>query len=489
MIRLFSFILTLILLGLASWSFAQPTSGSSAQVMPMHKAKEVIPTFSETDLRLRLREMPTTMIRPRYNSVVKSYIRKYVVRSRQYTEKMLGRAVLYFPIFEQHLSAAGLPSDLKCLPIVESGLNPNAVSSAYAVGLWQFMSGTAREQGLRVDRYVDQRRDPHKSTEGALMYLQKLYDRYGDWALALAAYNGGPGRVNRAIKRGRSEDFWRIRSYLPRETRNYVPAFIAALYVWNYYHLHNLEPVHPGLELQHTDLVRVYEKITFQEITEVTGLNMEIIKMLNPAFRRSYIPSNNEGYLLTIPKGATAALLNHIQRPDDTREYLVSNPIPAPPDLSVQPALKTKYVSHRHQIKPGETLYGIARKYNCRPEDIMRWNKLESSTIKAYDHVTVYYPELTRHLVTALEKLDPLPVPQVNRRPEIQPKQTQVDQIPEPSLPPSSPWIYHYLKREESLKEVARQYPEVSLEQLLELNDFESRKPRPGDRIRIMKRN
>ena len=175
-----------------------------------------------------------------------------------------------------------MPLDLKFLSVVESALNPMAVSRSGAVGLWQFMPATGREYGLKISRYVDERKDPVKSTLAAIKYLKKQYNRYGNWELALAAYNGGPGRVNRAIKRGRSKNFWRIRKYLPRETRNYVPAYIAATYIANFYHMHDLVPIYPDLELQLTESVKVYETLNFSEIEAITGTPEYIIEILNP---------------------------------------------------------------------------------------------------------------------------------------------------------------------------------------------------------------
>jgi len=235
-------------------------SKSQTAIQSSYTYETIIPTFTDSEIRDRLSRITSSVAPPRFTSVVKSYINTYTVKKRQHTEAMLGRISIYFPMFEKYLSENNLPVDLKYLSIVESALNPKAVSRSGAVGLWQFMPPTGKENGLKINSTVDERRDPHKSTLAAAKYLKKQYKRYNNWELALAAYNGGPGRVNRAIKRGRSKNFWRIKRYLPKETQNYVPAFIAATYVVNYYPEHNLVPVYPEIDLQMTELIKIYKK-------------------------------------------------------------------------------------------------------------------------------------------------------------------------------------------------------------------------------------
>jgi len=189
-------------------------------------SSETNPVYSDQELETQIQQMYSEVVPARLNPAVKSYIKTYTVKRRDKTAAMLGRKEMYFSMFEKYAVEQNVPTDLKYLSIVESALNPNAESRSGAVGLWQFMPATGSSLGLKINRDVDERKDPHKSTKAAYKYLNKQYKRYGNWELALAAYNGGPGRVNRAIKRGRSKNFWRIQKYLPKETRNYVPAFI-----------------------------------------------------------------------------------------------------------------------------------------------------------------------------------------------------------------------------------------------------------------------
>ena len=196
------------------------------------------PVYDEAAVIERLKSIENPLVENRYNSIVRGYIKGYLFWNRDKTERILGRTVLYFPLMEEYLSKRNMPDKLKYLSVVESALYPHGVSRVGAVGLWQFMPETGKEYGLEINEFVDERKDPNKSTQAALDYLSRQYMKYGDWALALAAYKSGSGRVSRAIKRGRSKNFWRIRRYLPRETRNYVPAYIAATYMMEYYKEH-----------------------------------------------------------------------------------------------------------------------------------------------------------------------------------------------------------------------------------------------------------
>lgn len=258
----------------------------------------------------------------RYSSQVHNYIKAYTNNYRIGSERLLGRVTIYFPIFENAIRAKGLPQELKYLSIIESNLNPNARSKAGAVGLWQFMYRTAQIYDLEMNKTVDERRDPYKSTEAALSYLEYLYDQFDDWTLAIAAYNCGPGNLRKAIRRAKSMDFWKLRPFLPKETQNYVPKFIAVSYFMNYYHAHNLEiaPVSPNLK--NTETAKVFDEMTFEEISSYTGINLDIIKQLNPSFLRNYIPEANGKYLLTLPNNSMQELLKEEKDMVLLKEYI-----------------------------------------------------------------------------------------------------------------------------------------------------------------------
>ncbi len=243
--------------------------------------------YSEIDLRV--------------TTDVKKYIYDYTVKHRYSAEDFLGRSAIYFPMFQEKLSAKGLPDEIKCLSIVESNLKPNAVSPYGATGLWQFMESTGKLYDLNKNKYVDDRRNPEKSTEAAAAFLLDLYYKYNDWTLALAAYNCGPGNVNKAIRKSGKSDYWSIRSYLPKETQQYIPKLVAVIYVTQYYYAHNLEPKQIDINFQNTSSAKVWEGLSFKEVQKLSGLSMDIIKQLNPQYIRNYVPNINGEHVLTLP--------------------------------------------------------------------------------------------------------------------------------------------------------------------------------------------
>lgn len=251
----------------------------------------------------RLKTIPSGIELP-FNQVVKSYIERYTHRERTLVAEMLGMSPYYMPIFEQALEKRGMPLELKYIPVIESALDPNAVSPVGASGLWQFMLETARNQGLEVNSLVDERRDPYRSSDAAADYFKKLYDIYGDWSLAIAAYNCGPGNVNKALLRAgdgsAKPDFWEIYNYLPRETRGYVPAFIAATYVMHYYKEHNISPSLATKPLL-IDTVKVNQRLNFAQISKVLNIPIDEIRILNPQYRHDVIPGDARPYTLALP--------------------------------------------------------------------------------------------------------------------------------------------------------------------------------------------
>lgn len=248
----------------------------------------------------RLRQLPTVIEMP-YNNVVQSFIDRYSGRLRRSVSIMLGQQNFYMPIFEQALETYGLPLELKYLPVIESALKPNAVSRVGATGLWQFMLATGRQYGLQVTSLVDERRDPIKSTYAAVRYLRDLYKIFGDWHLVIAAYNCGPENVNKAVHRaGGVKDYWHIYPYLPAETRGYVPAFIAANYIMNYYCEHNICPMLTNLPAK-TDTLVLNRDVHFEQISDVLGVDVKLVEELNPQYRRNIVNGNNRPSILRLP--------------------------------------------------------------------------------------------------------------------------------------------------------------------------------------------
>lgn len=288
----------LILLGFSFLSFTDDNNKENAK---KESSKKDIPTYSKEEILSRL-ESQNSPIEIRWNSDIKKSIKDYTVKGRRSAEVILGRSAIYFPVFKENLEKFGLPDDLKYMPVVESLLNPTALSPAGAAGLWQFMPATARRFGLKIDNYVDERFDPYKSTEAAMRYLKSLYDRFDDWTLTIAAFNCGEGCVESAIKKGATRDFWVLKKYLPKETGRYVSRFIAASYVMNNYIFHDLQPDYPDYDLQLTEAVKVYKRKSFEEISKETGYSLEVIKKLNPSYKLKIIPPSAEGSYLILPK-------------------------------------------------------------------------------------------------------------------------------------------------------------------------------------------
>lgn len=335
------------------------------------------PVFDDKTYIERLSKLPTEIELP-YNAVVRQYIDLYTSRFRKNVSYMLGVANFYFPIFEEALDAYGLPLELKYLPIIESGLNPSAVSKAGASGLWQFMLSTGRIYGLETNSLVDERRDPVKSTWAAAKYLKELYGIYNNWTLVIAAYNCGPGTVNKAIKRnGGKTDYWDLYYSLPKETRGYVPSFIAANYVMNYYCEHNICPMVADVSLD-TDTVHISRQLHFGQIAEVCNVNIDKIESLNPQYKKSIIPGQSMVCSLRLPQDD---LYNFIINEDsvykyNTDKYFSNRKIV---DIKQPPVSETKY----YKIRRGDSLSTIARKFGTTVSRLKSLNGLKSDKISA----------------------------------------------------------------------------------------------------------
>ena len=276
--------------------------------------------LTDEEYKDRLQKIPTDLdMEMTFNPIVRSFIKMYVERRKGLVEAMLGRSLYYNTIFEEALIRHDVPVELRNLAIIESALNPVAVSKAGAAGLWQFMPATGQSMGLEINSLVDERRDPYKSSDAAARFLKKLYNTYGDWSLAIAAYNCGPGNVNKAIRRagGGKKDFWEIYRFLPAETRDYVPAFIAANYAMHYYKDHNISPV-LAKEPIIVDTVKVNRRIHFKQISDILGIPMEALRTLNPQYRKDVIPGDIKPYSLVLPN---IQVLNYLAYEDSISNY------------------------------------------------------------------------------------------------------------------------------------------------------------------------
>lgn len=280
------------------------------------------PTNTEIIKRI---ENLNTVIELRVTDEVTTQITAYIEKYRRDSETVLGRTSLYFPMIENAIREKNLPDELKYIAVIESALLPSAVSHQGAAGIWQFMQGTAELFGLKVSKHIDERKDIVKATDKALDYLKLLYEFYGDWTLALAAYNCGTGTVSKAIKKANGNtNYWVIQKYLPKETQKYIPKFIAASYLMNYYYLHGLKPIEPSDDIKFTTSVKVFEKTEFKKISKEFEIEMNLLKYLNPMYRKEFIPESEDGrFYLTLPDQKMTAYIEKY----NSVENLVFNPI------------------------------------------------------------------------------------------------------------------------------------------------------------------
>ena len=359
---------------------------------------EVNPFFEDSVYIDRLSRMPTIMEMP-YNDVVRKFIDMYATRLRNQVAFMLSASNFYMPIFEEALDAYGLPLELKYLPIIESALNPSAVSRAGASGLWQFMINTGKMYGLESNSLVDERRDPIKATWAAARYLKEMYAIYGDWNLVIAAYNCGPGTINKAIHRaGGEKDYWKIYNLLPKETRGYVPAFIAANYLMTYYCNHNICPMETNIPVA-TDTVQVSKNLHFEQIADICNVPLDEVKSLNPQYKKQVIPGETKPYTLRLPLNAISMFINsqdsiYTHRADELfqnrKTIAMKDDTPAKSSKQSKTAVAGKGSATTHKIKSGETLSTIAEKYGVRIKDIQKWNGMSSTKIAAGKRLKIY---------------------------------------------------------------------------------------------------
>lgn len=460
----------------------------SFQFLAQANEDKTIPEFDEPTIIRRLKSMTNEVVKPKYNTTVKGYIKGYTIRNRAKAERILGRSIVYFPIFEEYLEKHGLPEDLKYLSVVESALAAKATSRVGAGGLWQFMPATAKQYGLQIDHYIDERSDPIRATEAAMLHLAKLYKRFNDWPLALAAYNSGSGRVRRAIRRSGRRNFWKLQRYLPRETRNYVPAYIGACYLMNFYEEHNLTPKYPILDMQLTETIQVYGNYSFYEIAQVTDLPLDVIEELNPAYEKGFIPANQRGHYLTLPKRVMQAFIDYMQaqRPDQTydpNQFMISAPvyITRSPEES-----DANYIQSTYTVAEGESLADIATDLQCKLHQLRAWNQLGTDSLEAGQKLIVYLPKMVLRY-KPIEKQEPIkPVSILLAKELIYEPRFMVDNE---ALFRKDRYIYYTVPRKTRLKAISRKFPTLVLNELVELNEM---KPNQvvvaGEKIKLKKR-
>jgi len=406
-----------------------------------------------------------------YNKVVGNYIKMYTERRRNQVEVMLGLSAYYFPIFEETLDKYDMPLEIKYLAIIESALNPVARSRAGANGLWQFMYGTAKSMKLEITSFVDERRDPIKSTDAAARYLMKLHSIYGDWHLAIAAYNCGPGNVNRAIRRsGGKGNYWEIYYRLPRETRGYVPAFIAATYAFEYHKEHNLVPRYPEISLS-VDTIMINDYLHFNQIAAKIDIEKEQLRALNPMYRRDVIPAKtSKPYPLVLPQENIMAFIDA-----DTSVFAYERDKYFPNNTLVNPTTssstyftpvdikgKTKVL---YTVKSGDNVGFISSWFHVRSSDLRYWNNINRNIIRIGQKLAIYVPEKDK---TKYAKYDSMSFAQ---------KQASIGKTSTPSkkaeVKPLDPnYVYHTVRKGDTIWEIAQKYAGISSDEIMRLNSL-----------------
>ena len=338
------------------------------------------PKVSDSVYMDRLSRIPSIIEMP-FNDVVKKYIEAYTGRLRNKVSFMLAAANFYMPMFEEALEAYDLPMELKYLPIIESALDPKAQSRVRATGLWQFMLRTSKSYGLETNSLVEERFDPQKSTWAAVRYLKDLYTIYKDWNLVLAAYNSGPGNVNKAIRRaGGSTDYWEIYPFLPKETRGYVPGFIAANYVMTYYCEHGICPMDSQLPAI-SDTIHINKDLHLQQVANVCNIDIEQLRSLNPQFKKDLIPGNSKVYALRLPNNT---INTFIEREDSIYKFEVQKYLNKRRTVAVSDGTaKNGKGAQFHKIRNGDTLGGIAARYGVSVKQLRNLNGIKGNNIRA----------------------------------------------------------------------------------------------------------
>ncbi len=449
----------------------------------------LVPEFSDSVIMERLANL-NSMIDMTYNDRVKAFLKVYTKKEREKVEIMLGLTDYYFPIFEQILIDEGLPIELKYLPVIESALNPRAVSRVGATGLWQFMYSTGKMYKLEINSYVDERRDPIKASYAAAAFLKDLHEMFGDWTLAIAAYNCGPGNVRKAIRRtGGKTNYWDIYYRLPRETRGYVPAFIAATYTMNYYKEHNLTPKPINIPLA-SDTLMISEQLHLKQVADVLNIPVQLLRDLNPHYKTDIIPAKTKKYALRIPVEYASeyiAMEDSILAYKDDVYFNPKNKQKAPTSHAYYGAPPKNSAKLTYKVKSGDNIGFIASWYGVGVSEVRHWNNIRRNLIRVGQRITVYVPENKKSYYADVNSLS---FEEKQRRigKSVTSKTSSKSSSEKDKV--DSNYIYYTVKRGDNLWTIAQKYQGVSHYDLKSLNGISDHKSlSPGQKIKIKKKS
>ncbi len=468
----------------------------------------------------RLKKMNSFITLP-YNEIVKNYIILYSEKMPEKMSNMLGLCQYYMPIFERTFDKYDMPEELKAMAIIESALNPLAVSRAGAKGMWQFMYATAKMYGLHIDSFVDERLDPVKAAEAAAQYLKDSYEIFGDWNLAIASYNCGAGNVNKAIRRsGGSRAFWDIWPFLPRETRGYVPAFVGALYTMTYYKEHGIKPAAVEMPVA-VDTFRISRQLHLKQITDLTGAPLAELKNLNPQYKHDIIPGDSREYILRLPYNYTNAFIEH---EDSLYKHKAAEYFNPTTIKKIKEGGDGERIVYR--VKNGDYLGRIASRHRCTVNQIKRWNNLKSNNIRVGQRLVIYRggrPSSSSQTSSSPAKTDSGNKPQTSstatatytvkngdtlsgiaaRHGISVAKLKELNNLKSNNIkvgqklklkgtatpaPSGGDYIMYTVKSGDTFYSIAKDYPGISAQNIMDFNGLTSSKLRPGMKIKIPKK-
>lgn len=451
------------------------TNPSGPRIVPAQDERDgrayTIVAVDTATIQSRLKSLENIMPMT-YNDNVQNHIDFFMFRRPSFTKAMLEKKEYYFPIFEKYLAQYNMPDELKYLALIESGLNPKAVSRAKAVGLWQFMTVTGREQGLEINEHIDERMHIEKSTDAACRYLRTLYRMFGDWDLALAAYNSGPGTVRRAIKRANNTNYWEIHQYIPKDTRAYVPQFIAIAYMMNFADQHGIFP-EKLLCPTPTKKVQIDGYFDLNVFADLTGISKDQISFLNPHIKKTQLPSTTCDFALEIPAEHFDFVVQNSVSLFDSAGKAPFVPASLEPeagvlvaqtDIPAETETEIRTVNVRHKVKRGEVLNKIADRYNVSVSDIKKWNRMSSSKILVGEYLTIKQ-----------QKKVNVPVK------EAKPVLAKKEEVKEVDRTPS----FHTVQPGDTLWNISQRYDGLTIDQLKRLNNLNDNTLKVGQKLKI----